>query len=448
MITPKMDLTSESGRIASEIVQRLQKSGFTAFFAGGCVRDFLMSVPPQDFDIATTATPDQVEKLFTKTVPVGKQFGVMLVVEGEHTYEVATFRKDGGYVDGRHPTGVSFTVPEEDAKRRDFTVNGLFYDPSNGKVLDYVGGEGDIQSKMIRAIGDPALRFEEDKLRILRAIRFASTLGFEIEAGTWNTVKQMAGKINVVSPERIRDEIIKMFTRPGAARGFRLLADSGLMKEILPEVEALRGVAQPPEFHPEGDVFDHTAALLERLDHPPLELALAALFHDIGKPATYALRNGKITFYEHAPVGAKMVQSIMRRLRFSNEEIDRVSECVGQHMAFADVQRMRAGKLKRFVSRPTFQVELELHKIDCEASHGMVENYAFLKNKLKEYEAEDLKPEPLLNGHDLQALGMVPGPAMKPLLEELYDLQLEGTLKTKSEALEYAQKKIQSGGGK
>ena len=445
-----MDLKGGLGAAAFSIAARLKDKGFLAYFAGGCVRDHLRGKAPQDFDIATAAPPGDVEKIFPKTVPVGKQFGVILVVEQGRPFEVATFRREGSYEDGRHPSDVSFTGPQEDARRRDFTVNGLFYDPFAGRVLNYVGGEGDIRKKVIRAIGDPAERFEEDKLRLLRAVRFASTLGFEIEPETWRALQAKAASIRQVSPERVRDELVKILARPGASRGFVLLSESGLMKEILPEIEAMKGVEQPPEFHPEGDVFIHTRMLLEKvekLENPPPALALAALFHDVGKPPTFAVRDGRIKFYEHAPVGAAMTKTIMKRLRFSNDEIEAVAECVANHMKFADVQKMRSGKLKRFVVRPTFDVELELHRIDCASSHGKLDNYYFLQEKLKEFSREELKPKPFLSGHDLMGLGMKPGPAMKPLLEELYDLQLEGRFQDRAAALEEARRRVEKNKG-
>ncbi|HOW87730.1 MAG TPA: CCA tRNA nucleotidyltransferase [Candidatus Omnitrophota bacterium] len=433
-----MDLSETKGRLAYGIAKILKEKGFLAYFAGGCVRDHLMGRKPDDFDIATTAKPEEVEKLFRKTIPVGKQFGVMIVVDEEIPFEVATFRCEGGYRDGRHPSSVSFTQPEEDAKRRDFTVNGMFYDPFAGKVIDFVGGMADLPRKLIKAIGDPAARFEEDKLRLLRAVRFASTLGFEIEKKTWEALRGKASEIRAVSPERIREELVKIFTRTGAARGLTLLSESGLMKEILPEVEAMRGVKQPENFHPEGDVYEHTRLLLENL-RPPVStiLAFSALFHDIGKPKTSAIRKGRLTFYEHSEEGAKIASEIMRRLRFSNEEIDGVAECVANHMKFMDVQKMRAGKLKQFISRPYFKEEMELHRVDCVASHGMLDNLTFLEGKLKEYANEELKPKPLISGTDLIELGMKPGPAMKPILEELYELQLEGEFPNRDAALRW-----------
>lgn len=437
-----MDLSIGTGQIAQEIAQRLQEKGFVTYLAGGCVRDFLRGEIPKDYDIATTASPDQIEALFPKTLPIGKQFGVILVVESGKNFEVATFRQEGPYQDGRHPVQVRFTSPEEDARRRDFTVNGLFYDPFKRKVVDYVGGEGDIRRKLIRAIGDPLLRFDEDKLRLLRAIRFAANLDYTIEEKTWEAIRNQAAKIHQVSAERVRDELIKVFTRPGAGRGLELLSSCGLLKEILPEIEAMKGVQQPPEFHPEGDVFIHTRMLLERLKNPSTTLAFAALLHDVGKPSTFQVREGRIRFYEHSRVGAKMSEDILRRLRFSNDDIEAVSICVDNHMKFANVKEMREGKLKRFMGTSTFPTELELHRIDCESSHGLLDNYRFLLEKVEDFKKEELRPRPLLNGDDLRELGMKPGPAMKPILEEAYELQLEKRLRTKEEVRDWARKKI------
>jgi poly(A) polymerase len=437
-----MDLKNSNLAPALFVAERLKDAGFTAYFAGGSVRDFLMKRKCEDVDVATNARPEQVEKLFEKTIPVGKQFGVILVVAEGRSIEVATFRREGGYQDGRHPSKVEFTDAKEDATRRDFTVNGLFYDPFAEKVLDFVGGQEDIKRKVIKAIGDPRKRFEEDKLRLMRAVRFASTLGFEVEAETWKAVKEFAPLIKQVSPERIRDEIVKIFSRPGAAHGFDLLSESGLMQEILPEIEAMKGVEQPKDYHPEGDVFVHTRLLMEKLEPGDPVLAMAALLHDVGKPPTFKVREGKPTFYEHAYVGAEMTRTIMKRLRFSNELIDAVAECVANHMKFADVQKMRAGKLKIFVGRPTFEKEMELHKIDCQSCHGMMDNYYFLKEKLKEYAQEELKPKPLLNGHDVLALGVKPGPEVKVLLEEAYILQLEGQISDSEKAQTWLKKKL------
>lgn len=440
-----MDVSQGPARIAFEIACTLQAKGHVAYFAGGCVRDFLRGETPKDFDIATSASPDEVERLFPKTVAVGKQFGVILVYREGKTFEVATFRSEGPYVDGRHPSSVRFTSPQEDAQRRDFTVNGLFYDPFEKKVIDYVGAEADIRKRVIQAIGEPEARFQEDKLRLLRAVRFAANLDYSIEEKTWTAVKRLTPKIHEVSAERIRDELIKTFTRPGAGRGLELLLESGLLQEILPEVAVMKGVEQPPEFHPEGDVFTHTQMLMERLENPSAVLAFAALLHDVGKPPTFQVREGRIRFYEHSRVGAEIAERILRRLRFSNDEIEAIATCVDNHMKFANVKEMRVGKLKRFMSLPTFPTELELHRIDCQASHGLLDNYEFLKRKREEFREEELKPKPLLNGDDLKSLGMKPGPGMKPILEEAYELQLEKRIQTKEEALAWGRAKM--GGG-
>ena len=438
-----MDLQSSKAQSALLIAQKLHAAGFLAYFAGGCVRDTLLGARPQDFDIATSCPPEKVESLFTKTIAVGKQFGVILVVESGDSVEVTTFRKEGGYHDGRHPTDISFTDAREDATRRDFTVNGLFYDPFEKKILDFVEGREDIRRRVIRAIGDPAQRFEEDKLRLLRAVRFAANLGFEIEKKTWESIKKMAPAIHSVSPERIRDELVKIFTRAGAVRGFDLLSDSGLMKEILPEIEAMRGVEQQPEWHPEGDVFIHTRLLLEKMSEPDRVLVFSALLHDVAKPVTFQRReDGKITFYEHAHIGAEMARAILKRLRFSNQEIDDVAVCVENHMKFGDVKKMRSGKLKQFMVHPQFEAGLRLHRIDCLSSHGLLDNYHFLLEKKEALKEEELKPKAWLSGNDLIALGMVPGPAMKPLLEEAYLLQLENRFESKEQALHWVKDRL------
>ena len=432
----------EQKKLAGQIVKQLKKAGFLAYFAGGCVRDLIMKKAPEDYDIATTAKPEDIEKIFPKCIPVGKQFGVMVVVYEKHHFEVATFRSEGPYRDGRHPDEVSFTTPEEDAKRRDFTVNGIFYDPLRRSIIDYVDGRKDIRGKRIRTIGSPKARFMEDRLRLLRAIRFAANLGFKIEPQTWQAIKELRKEIHSVSQERIRDELVKMFTRPNAGRGLELLSESGLLKEILPEIEAMKGVQQPPEFHPEGDVFIHTRMLMDQLDHPSGVLAFGALLHDVGKPDTFSDEGDRIHFYNHPKVGSDIAQKILSRLRFSNREITHIRSCVENHMKFANVQEMRIGKLKQFLARENFQVELELHRIDCLASHGKLELYRFLKRKLKEFKREELKPKRLINGDDLIQLGIKPGPIMKEILEEAYALQLEGKVVSRDKALEWIRKRF------
>ncbi|MGD1017846.1 MAG: CCA tRNA nucleotidyltransferase [Verrucomicrobiia bacterium] len=471
---------------ATNIVRRLRAAGHVTYFVGGCVRDMVQGTEPHDFDIATSATPEEVQALYPRTVPVGAAFGVVLVLEDDHQFEVATFRSDDAYIDGRRPTGVHYGSPQEDAQRRDFTVNGLFYDPlasetQNGApggralptatdalpgIIDYVGGRADIERRLVRTIGDPRRRFTEDKLRMLRAVRFAANLEFAIDPATFDAVKEMASQIHVVSAERIRDELIKILTRSHAGRGLELLDASGLLQEILPEIAAMKGVEQPPEFHPEGDVFQHTRLMLETMSetalaarapyrsasetarsastpyHDPVVLAFAVLLHDVGKPPTFTRAPDRIRFNDHDRIGAEMAETILRRLRFPNEEIDKITLCVREHMRFQFVKEMRPAKLKRILARATFPDELELHRIDCASSHRNLENYEFLKAKAAELPPEAVKPEPLLNGHDLLALGLTPGPMVGQILREVEELQLEERLKSRAEALDFAKSRV------
>lgn len=422
---------------AYNVLKKLRDTGYEALFAGGCVRDQLLDVKPHDYDIATNALPEKVEKLFPRTVPVGAQFGVVIVLEKEQEIQVATFRHDEPYLDGRHPSCVTYTNAEEDAKRRDFTINGLFYDPLTKTVFDYVQGQEDLARKIIRAIGDPLQRFQEDKLRLLRAIRFATTLEFEIEPLTWRALCNLSSEILCVSAERIRDELQKIFLSPQRLRGFDLLDESGLLKIILPEIENLKGCEQPPEFHPEGDVFVHTRLMLQMLPSTAsLPLVLSVLFHDIGKPATRRVNEtGKMSFYGHDQLGATMAQHILQRLRFSNEIIEAVVPAVRLHMSFKDVPHMRLSTLRRMMARPTFEDELELHRVDCTSSHGMLDNYTLLQQKKKEFSSTPLIPQPLLTGKDLLALGMQPGPEFGKILQAVKDAQLENTITTKEEAV-------------
>jgi len=430
---------------AIEIVRRLRAVGHTAYFAGGCVRDMLRGVAPNDYDVATNATPEQVSALFPRSFEVGARFGVMLVVTNVAQFEVATFRSDDAYIDGRRPASVTFSTPEADAQRRDFTINGLFYDPIRERVLDYVGGRADIQRRLIRCIGDPAARLGEDKLRLLRAVRFASTLGYEIETATFAAIQKLAGEITVVSGERIRDELIRMFTGPNAGRGLRLLDASGLLAVVLPEVAAMKGVEQPPEFHPEGDVFVHTCLMMDQLREPSVTLAFGTLLHDVGKPPTLRRAPDRIRFNEHDVVGAQMTEAILRRLRFPNDEIGRVVACVENHMRLRHATQMRKSKLKRQLARPTFPDELEMHRLDCMASHADLTNYEFLKKAQAETPPEVVAPRPLINGDDLLAMGMAPGPAMGGLLRAARELQLEEKLRNRDEALAWARKRLAGG---
>jgi poly(A) polymerase len=429
---------SEPEPIAASIVRRLREAGHVAYFAGGCVRDMLRGVPAKDYDIATSARPEAVQKLFPKTVAVGAHFGVICVLEGGAQFEVATFRSDGAYIDGRHPQAVTFSSPREDAERRDFTVNGMFYDPIAAEVIDFVGGRADLERRVLRAIGDAASRFREDRLRMLRAVRFATVLGFEIDSATWDALREHAAEIHDVSAERIREELVRIFLSPNRVRGLDLLDQSGLLGQIIPAMLALKGCEQPPQFHPEGDVWVHTRRMLELLPaEVTVPLVFAVLLHDIGKPPTYSYdpAEGRIRFNAHDKVGAGMARAIMERLRFSREEIDATVEAVDQHMVFKDVQKMRVAKLKRFMARPRFEEEMELHRVDCQSSHAMLDNYTFLRAKQEEFANEPLIPPPLVNGDDLIALGWRPGPKFKEVLEAVQTRQLEGTLTKREEAL-------------
>lgn len=422
---------------AEAIVRRLSEAGHQAVYAGGCVRDALLNRPYPDVDIATSATPDQVQAVFPKASdPQGKAFGVIRLKQGDHVFEIATFRVDGPYLDGRRPSSVTFTTAEEDAKRRDFTVNGMFFDPLQDKVLDFVQGRADLAAKIIRAIGDPTARFTEDKLRLFRAIRFAVQLGFTIEPATWEALVRLAPESKTLAPERVRDELVKIFTSPDPARGLDLLHDAGLVAGWLPELLEMRGCAQSPEHHPEGDVWVHTRLLLTHLKNPSPVLAFSALLHDVGKPRTSRTEpSGRIRFFGHEGVGARMAEEILRRLRFSNEEVEAVVACIANHMAFKDAPQMRISTLKRLLARPTFPTELELHRIDCSASHGELDIHRFLVAKQSEFSQEEIKPKPLVSGHDLQELGIPPGPGLGKILSLLMDEQLEGKLKDREEAL-------------
>jgi poly(A) polymerase len=431
----KTDTLMES--TARDIARRLREQGHKAYFAGGCVRDLLRGEVPKDIDIATDARPEVVQKLFPRTYAVGAHFGVIVVLENGFQFEVATFRSDGAYLDGRRPVEVHFATAEEDAARRDFTINGMFFDPEKEEVIDFVGGRADLEARTIRAIGDPTQRFVEDRLRLLRAVRFATVLEFEIEPGTWDALVAQAASINEISAERIREELVRIFLSPNRARGWDLLNASGLMRNLLPELEAMKGCEQPPQFHPEGDVFKHTRIMLELLPkEASLPLVFSVLFHDIGKPPTsHVDEEGRIRFNGHDRIGAEMTEAVMERLRFSRAEIDATVEAVRQHMVFKDVPNMRVAKLKRFMARPTFEDELELHRVDCASSHAMMENYEFLQQKKEEFANEPIIPPPLVRGDDLIALGLKPGPRFGEILEAVETRQLEGVLKDREEAL-------------
>ena len=442
---------------ALEIVERLQLAGHPAFWVGGCVRDFLLGREPQDYDIATSARPEQIEKLFKRTVAVGRKFGVMVVVENGQPFQVATFRAEADYRDGRHPEQVTFGDAEADAQRRDFTVNGLFYDPAAETLHDWVGGEKDLRAKIIRTIGSPGERFAEDHLRLLRAVRFAAQLNFEIESQTFAAVRALAPKIELISAERIRDELIKLFSPPHAARGLVLLRDSGLLPGVLPEVVTTIACEQSPDFHPEGTVFEHIRLMLEKMaTNPPSprsgfgaasahpSLPWMVILHDIAKPATAELdpATGKIHFYGHEKVGAALAERILQRLRFPKKQTDEIVACVRQHMQFKDVKQMRKATLRRLLLRKTFPLELELHRLDCLGSHGALDHYEFLVQQAAELEKQPAIRPPLLTGNDLIALGVKPGPALGALLAEIREKQLSDELKTPRQARAWVKKKI------
>jgi poly(A) polymerase len=428
---------------ALKIVATLQKEGFTALFAGGAVRDsILQNQNLSDIDIATSATPDEVESLFHNTHPVGKSFGVIIVVIDDTPYEVATFREEGGYQNGRHPEEVSFSGPKEDAHRRDFTINGLFYDPVADKLFDFIDGEKDLKKGIIKTIGDATQRFSEDYLRLLRAIRFSARFDFPIEEKTWNALCERSSSINKISKERVFQEITKMITGPKPVYAVELLQKSGLLKEVLPEVEKMVGVEQPPEYHPEGDVFVHTLEVIKNLPENPSDiLAWSALLHDVGKPATQTFSD-RIRFNNHHHVGSKIAAHILQRFKAPKKFSEEVIACVDNHMHFINVQQMRLSKLKKFLARETLETELELHKADCLSSHGSIDNYTFLKEKQLEFKDEGVKPDPLVLGRDLIAFGLKPGPYFGEILSEAYDLQLEEKLKNPEDAKEWIKNKV------
>jgi len=431
--------------VAKSIVERLHHAGFAAFWVGGCVRDFLLGREPQDFDIATGARPEQVEGLFRRTVAVGKQFGVMVVVEHGRNFQGATFRRDQEYKDGRRPEKVVFSDARADAMRRDFTINGLFYDPVSKRTLDWVGGEKDLRAKIVRTIGKPQERFAEDHLRLLRAIRFAAQLDFQIEPETFTALKLLAPKIRDISAERVRDELLKLFRPPHAARGLDLLRGSGLMECILPELSATISCAQSPDYHPEGSVFNHIRLMLGQLAlNAPEALPCAVILHDIGKPPTVAQdpQSGAIHFYGHEKVGADMARQILNRLRFPKKQTDEIVASVRQHMQFKDVKQMRKATLRRMLMRETFPLELELHRLDCLGSHGSLELYNYLARQAAELRKKPQIRPPLLTGKDLIALGMKPGPAMGALLNDIREKQLSDELKTRRQAKAWARRRL------
>ena len=430
---------------ALAIVRRLQEAGFSAFWVGGCVRDFLLDRPPGDYDIVTSALPEQIEVLFRRTLPVGRKFGVIVVVEHRQPFQVATFRAEADYQDGRRPGRVVFVDAMADARRRDFTVNGLFYDPVSRQLHDWVEGEADLRARIVRTIGAPAERFAEDHLRLLRAVRFAAQLDFTLEADTFAALKAHAHKIKGISAERIREELLKLLRPPYASHGLELLRQSGLLEQVLPEIAATITCEQSPDFHPEGTVFQHLRLMLQQLP-PDADAALpwAVLLHDVAKPATASAdpKTGSIHFYGHEKIGADMAEAILDRLRFPRKQIEAVADAVRYHMQFKDTMQMRRSTLRRLLMRPTFPLELELHRLDCLGSHGRLDVYDFLVTQAKELEQQPQIRPPLLKGDDLIALGMKPGPALGALLAEIREKQLQDELKTKAEARRWARERL------
>jgi poly(A) polymerase len=448
-------MKAEMKDFATSIVRTLRRRGFQAYLVGGCVRDLLLGRAPKDYDVATDATPRQVMEIFPETYAVGAQFGVVLVpgpdgegvasegVSKSKVVEVATFRSDIGYSDGRHPDEVRFSKsPREDVERRDFTINGMLLDPLTGEVLDFVGGRKDLKSGIIRTIGDPVKRFSEDKLRMLRAVRFAARFDYQIDGATLVAIQDLAEQIGAVSRERVRDELTRMLTEGHGRRAFLLLDETGLLREVLPEISAMKGVEQPPEFHPEGDVFVHTLLLLDHLPHPcPMTLAWGALLHDVGKPPTFRVAE-RIRFDGHVDVGVKMAERICARFRFSNDETEQILALVDHHMRFADATRMKESTLKKFLRMRRFDEHLALHRADCLASHRNLATYDFIRQKREEIPAEMMRPRALVTGDDLIAEGHVPGPKFREILSAVEDAQLEGRLASRDAALEFVRREF------
>src|SRR5438874_11190634 len=436
--------------MANSICDTLRRNRYQALLVGGCVRDLLLGREPADYDVTTDAAPEEVVKLFSESVAVGAQFGVILIPRDGLKVEVATFRSDIGYSDGRHPDSVVYSkMPQEDVQRRDFTINGLRMRHDTGEVLDYVGGQGDLKAHVIRAIGEPDRRFTEDKLRMMRAVRFAARFGFEIETETFRAIRRHVAEIPQVSPERLRDELTKMLTEGAARQAFELLDETWLLQQVLPEIGAMKGVEQPPQYHPEGDVWIHTRMMLEGLpQNASPTLAWGVLLHDVGKPPTFqsaAETGDRIRFNHHVDVGVRMAEEICRRLRFSNDEIAQIAALVANHMRFGHVGSMRKATLKRFVRLPNFDEHLELHRLDCLSSHGQLDSYRFVERFLDDTPPEQVRPPPLLTGADLLAMVYRPGPRFAQILRGVEDAQLEGQIRTEEEAKEYVLRNFGAG---
>jgi poly(A) polymerase len=433
-------LSTSSKDKAVAIVERLRDQGYESYLAGGCVRDMLIGKAPQDYDITTNATPNEIVKIFPKTIPVGAQFGVVLVVVEGQPFEVASFRHDGPYLDGRRPTHVRYGSLEEDILRRDFTINGMIYDPISGQIIDRIGGRRDLESKLVRAIGDPRSRFEEDRLRMVRAVRFAASLGFTIESTTLEAIRELAPTIKDISWERNGEEITRILTEGGAKTGFELLDRTGLLKVLLPEVDAMKGIEQSPEYHPEGDVFTHTMLTLSHLVAPTETLAYGCLLHDVAKPLCVRRDEERLTFYGHTEKGAAMAEEVLKRLKRSRATWERVAYLVRNHLRHIQAPQMRLSTLKRFLGEEGVDELLELTRIDALSANGDLTHYLFCKNKLAELKQDEIHPEPLLRGRDLIAMGFAPGRHFQEILKRVEDAQLGGELSNRGQAMEWVEK--------
>jgi poly(A) polymerase len=428
------------------IVKRLRGEGYESYLAGGCVRDMLLGKTPQDYDISTNAKPDEIAKIFPKTIPVGAQFGVLLVMIESEAFEVASFRHDGPYLDGRRPTHVRYGSLQEDILRRDFTINGMVYDPITGQIIDLVGGREDLERKLVRAIGNPRSRFEEDRLRMVRAVRFAASLDFTIESETFDAIRELASTVKQISWERIGEEITRILTEGGAKRGFELLDRTGLLKILLPEIEAMKGVEQSPDYHPEGDVFTHTMLTLSHLDSPTETLAYGCLLHDVAKPVCIRRDEHRLTFYGHTEKGAEMAEELLKRLKRSRATWERVAYLVRNHLRHVQAPQMRLSTLKRFLGEDGIEELLELTRIDALSANGDLQHYRFCKQKLTELEEEEIHPEPLLRGRDLIAMGFSPGPTFHIILKQVEEAQLGGELSSREEAMGWVHKNYRNEG--
>ena len=423
--------------LARHVAEALTSHGFAAYLVGGCVRDLLLGLEPKDYDIATSARPEQVTALFPGAELIGAHFGVVLVTRQGQSVEVATFRSDGAYQDGRHPESVTYeTDPRQDALRRDFTINSLFYDIATDHILDFCDGQSDLSAGILRAIGEPQKRLAEDYLRMLRAVRFVARFGYVMEPQTMAAIQQLHPRIVEISAERIRDELNRILTEGGASRGLRLLDETGLLNVLLPEVKAMQGVEQPPEFHPEGDVWTHTLLMLDGLEKPSVTLAWGVLLHDVAKPPTFTLTD-RIRFNGHAELGAAMSRTILNRLKLPGQDVELVHDLVLNHMRFIEVTRMKQSTLKRFLRQPYFDQHLGLHRLDCISSNGRLENYEFVRGKLAELKPEELRPPRLITGNDLIALGYAQGELFRQILTAVEDAQLNGILENREQALEF-----------